>query len=657
MQNDSNWLDGADMAYLDFEVEISAGIGRDYPVAVVRSPAGEAQETMRFPFDELALTSRLKDLQIALLRSGGARRQALSAEEEHVQAFGSDLFNVLLTGEVRSRYDVSGREARQQGKGLRLKLRIQPPELAALPWEFLYDPRQAEYVCLSLATPLIRYVELPQPIQPLLITPPLRILGMIVSPHDLPTLDVERERQRLEAAICDLQAKGLVTLTWLDGQTWYDLQRTLRSGPWHIFHFIGHGGFDQRADEGMIALADENGAAHFLRATELGRLLADHHALRLVLLNACEGARSSDRDLFSSTAAILVRRGIPAVLAMQYEITDRAAIEFTRTFYEALATKLPIDAAVTEARKAISLAVTNSMEWGTPVLYMRAPEGVIFQIASVPDRQMPPAEATKKPNELPKGAKPTRSRWIWLLVLFAIIGLGLFLAKWTNLITLISSTTPPAATPTLPITPVPVPGIDVEPIFYDFSKPAFDGRFNQEEWKIRSGSGGKVVQANGYLTIAQEGVKDSERSTALIARRSISLPLLAPLSFETKILRESAENGGGGISLQTNTALYGCGISRPPSVNVIWWEEDVYGGSHKDIAKVEAELGKWYTCRADFYPGEERIEFSINGRRVESRQAVEIHELKAFILAVSTELGASGTLTFRFDDVRIGPIK
>ena len=73
------------MDYLDFDLEIGPGIGQEYPVAVIRSPAGEARETMHFPFDALALENRLKDLQIALLRSGGSRRQALSPEEQNVQ--------------------------------------------------------------------------------------------------------------------------------------------------------------------------------------------------------------------------------------------------------------------------------------------------------------------------------------------------------------------------------------------------------------------------------------------------------------------------------------------------------------------------------------------------------------------------------------------
>ena len=377
------------MDYLDFELEIGVSDGMNYPVAVLRSPAGEARERVEFPFGELELENRLQALQIALLRAGGILRQVLTPEEHAVQAFGQALFDVLLYGEVRSRYDVSLREAAAQGKGLRIKLRVQSPKLAALPWEFIYDPRHAEYVCLSRNTPLVRYLELPQPVQPLRAELPLRILGMAVSPEGLPPLDIAQERQRVEMALEGLRAAGLVTLTWLEGQTWRDLQRELRHGPWHVFHFVGHGGFSRTTDEGFVALADEAGEAYHLSATQLGRLLADHRDLRLALLNACEGARGSAQDIFSATAAILIRRGLPAVLAMQYPITDRAAIEFSRTFYEALADGLPVDTATTEARQAISYVAPHSVEWGIPVLYMRAADGVLFDVQTGSGQRQP----------------------------------------------------------------------------------------------------------------------------------------------------------------------------------------------------------------------------------------------------------------------------
>ncbi|MBN1877349.1 MAG: SUMF1/EgtB/PvdO family nonheme iron enzyme [Anaerolineae bacterium] len=396
------------MEYLDFELEINPGSGRMYPV-VARSPGGEARATMYFPFSELELQNQLLTLENALLRSGGTLRRVLSPELQAVRDFGRELFDALLSSEIRGRYEVSHEKTVQQGKGLRFKLRINTPHLAALPWEFLYDSRRAEYVCLSQETPVVRYLELPSPIQPLPITPPLRILGMVVSPSGLAALKVDLEKQRVEEALRELRAAGLVELTWLEGQTWRDLHRAIRREAWHIFHFIGHGGFDRARDTGFLALADERGQVWRLGAVELGRLLANHRALRLALLNACEGAHGSEQDIYASTTATLVQRGIPAVVAMQYAITDRAAIEFARTFYEAVADGLPVDAALVEARVAVSLAVTNTVEWGTPVLYMRAPDGMLFEMGppASPAVVSPPPPVTPKPMPATPAVSPS----------------------------------------------------------------------------------------------------------------------------------------------------------------------------------------------------------------------------------------------------------
>jgi hypothetical protein len=217
--------------YLDFDLEIGIGTGRDYPVAVLDSPAGGARGNMHFPFDEVVLENRLLTLQNALLRSGGEPRRTPSPEEQAVRDFGQALFEALFTPDVRSCYDGSLGEAARQGRGLRLKLRIQPPELAALPWEYLYHPGRAEYVSLSTQTPVVRYLEVPQRIRPLTVAPPLRILGMVVSPSDLPSLDVEREKGRIEHAIRHLRARGLVDLVWLPGQCFIFL-------PWATLMYV-----------------------------------------------------------------------------------------------------------------------------------------------------------------------------------------------------------------------------------------------------------------------------------------------------------------------------------------------------------------------------------------------------------------------------------
>jgi hypothetical protein len=239
-------------------------------------------------------------------------------------------------------------------------------------------------------------------VEPLEVVPPIRILGMVAAPRELGFLDVERERALVTAALEEKQREGAVELHWLEGQTWRDLQEAMWRGPWHVFHFIGHGGFyrpesvrraatraagpaegggtGQTIGEGYLALANDDGSLYILRASQLGRLLYSHPQLRMVYLAACEGARGAETDLFSSTAATLLRRGIPSVLAMQDAISDVAAIEFSRTFYRAVAHGLPVDAAVTEARIGISLAISGTAEWGVPVLFMNQFEGVLFNV-------------------------------------------------------------------------------------------------------------------------------------------------------------------------------------------------------------------------------------------------------------------------------------
>jgi hypothetical protein len=369
--------------YFDFDLEIRQGGPQGYSV-VVKSPAGEAEEAMRFPFDERQLRDKLKDLEIALLRSGGTRRQ-LTSEERTVQDFGQELFNAVFGGKVGARYYTSLEQAGQQDKGLRLKLHVQPPELCTLPWEFLYDPDR-DYLCFSRDTPIIRYTNILQPIRRLAVEPPLRILGVVASPRGLAPLNVEHEIELMDEAMEDLQADGVIELTWLEGQSWQDLLRAMRrGGPWHIFHFVGHGDFDQTNEEGLIALTNkETGREDLLRSKDLARLLSGHRTLRLVFLNSCEGARGSEGDPFSGTAATLVRHGTPAVVAMQYAITDKATIEFSRAFYESLADGFPVDAAMTEARVAVS--IDSMLEWGMPVLYMRSRDGRLFDVSASASR-------------------------------------------------------------------------------------------------------------------------------------------------------------------------------------------------------------------------------------------------------------------------------
>ncbi|HEX6778161.1 MAG TPA: CHAT domain-containing protein [Ktedonobacterales bacterium] len=380
------------MEYLNFDVEINPERSGLYPVAA-RSRAGDARHLLRFPFDEQTLETDLLRLQNALLRSARVYRGAQSPEEHVVQQFGQRLFEALFAGDVRRLYDASAAHAAEHGQGLRLRLRIGAPELAALPWEFLYDPLQREYMCFLPDTVIVRYLEVAQPIPPFHIEPPLRVLAMIADPSDQARLNVLDEKQRLLNALAPLEQLGILKLRWVEGQRVHDLHQALLQRDWHIFHFIGHGAFDPNQQEGVLALANEQGKTRLLSATALARLLAQRPSLRLVVLNSCQGAAGSRHDIFSSTAATLASKRIPAVLAMQYEISDQAAIDFTRGFYNSLAVGLPVDSAVTQARTAISVGTARTLEWVTPVLYLRASTGVLFEVP-------PPATSVRLPAPL-----------------------------------------------------------------------------------------------------------------------------------------------------------------------------------------------------------------------------------------------------------------
>lgn len=379
------------------EALVQPGSDRPYTVRI-ESPAGSVSVGMAFPFTPQELELHLKDVENAILRSGRTSRLALTGPNLVVQEFGQDLFRAILPEDGRGFYYQSWDRAKSAGKGLRFKLQIETPELASLPWEFLNDPRDDSYLGLSTGTPVVREVRVARPFDPLVITGPLRILGMVASPRELAPLDTDGERQRVETALADLIDAGRVELKWLGGQTWYALEQEIRNETFHIFHFIGHGGFDPNADQGMIALADEDGGLDLFPASDLALLLRDEWQLRLAVLNACEGAKGSAQDVFSSAASILVRSGgVPAVLAMQYEITDTAAIAFARFFYGALADGMPVDAAVASARRGMRLADRRSLEWATPVLYQQAPHGILFNITNEAARvtQPPPGESSR----------------------------------------------------------------------------------------------------------------------------------------------------------------------------------------------------------------------------------------------------------------------
>jgi len=352
-----------------------------YRARVIASPVGQlAPTTFQLPTTIAPTTDQLRLV-------GGAIRAAQrgpTLEQPDLtplnpETFGQELFATVFHDDLRAHLQRSLDRVRAQNHGLRLRLHLdETPELALLPWEYMFNPFAAGFFVLSERTPLVRYPTFAQPETPLRVTLPLHILACIADAQGTgQPLDTAQERARLEEALKEMVDDGTLKITWLEQATQAQLQNALHQAEYHIFHFIGHGWFDEVKGEGGLLFVDKEGRVQEMAARVLGTWLHDHASLRLAFLNACEGARAAEGQPFGSVAQTLVQRGLPAVIAMQFPITDDAAVILAKEFYNAVANGDPVDAALTEARKAI-YGQPSLMEWGTPVLFMRADDGYLF---------------------------------------------------------------------------------------------------------------------------------------------------------------------------------------------------------------------------------------------------------------------------------------
>jgi len=308
-----------------------------------------------------------------------------SPHMENAKQIGITLFEQLMDGEIGHVYYAAHSVAETNGRGLRISLSMtEAPELSEIPWELLYDPGRRRFLSQSIFSPIVRSLDYSSPPAAAPVTFPMQVLALVSSPRGLPPLDVPVERAKLEKALCPLVRASRVRLEWLESATFSELTNRIGDrDELHVIHYIGHGAYDERTESGIVALEDDRGALHEVTGEELGACMCDKRSLRLVVLNACEGSRSSHVDPFSGVAQSLLGCGLPAVVGMQAEITDKAAITFSDRLYSTLAQGFPIDAALAQARRAIFSSGRNA-EFGTPVLFMNVEDGRIFELSDTP---------------------------------------------------------------------------------------------------------------------------------------------------------------------------------------------------------------------------------------------------------------------------------
>ena len=381
---------------IDLKIESKAGF---YQVTVSSECGGDGTST--FSIDELSFeagaSTQKTDSDSGQLTSDDLPQtlsliRAQPPSLADARAFGQKLFGAIFKERTTLVLDRCQQKAKKEDQQLRFWLHLSAvPELAGLPWEFLCLVPQATFFAKSYDS-IVRYLHLTTPFDEAPLTePPLRILAVPSSPKGALPLDVNGELKRLQDAINGIEN---VLVDPLYPPTIKALRKRLHehknSDPYHVFHFIGHAAFDSANKEGKLLLENEVGGINQISALELGEILKTHRSLRLAVINACEGARTTVTDPYAGVAQTLLRsEAVPKVVAMQYVISDDAAKMLAQSFYTELLTGKDLDTAITKARMDISDAELeegrrDSVEWGTPVIYMRAKDSRLVDFPSRP---------------------------------------------------------------------------------------------------------------------------------------------------------------------------------------------------------------------------------------------------------------------------------
>ena len=208
------------------------------------SEQGEISGELHWEKNQIKLTLQLID-------SGKTNRELL-------KALGTQLYRAIFPSKINARFHAAIANAQANEESVRLRLVFESPELAALPWEFLYDEDTNIFLGNNTETVLSRYIDVPLQKRDIKSASlPLKVLLVISTPTNLAKLDVAGEEKLIREALGKHIEAGEIELDVLHEATIRNINQKLREKSYNVFHFIGHGVFEN--NQGFIALEDNNG--------------------------------------------------------------------------------------------------------------------------------------------------------------------------------------------------------------------------------------------------------------------------------------------------------------------------------------------------------------------------------------------------------------
>jgi len=177
----------------------------------------------------------------------------------------------------------------------------------------------------------------------------IQVLVIFANPRGTDQLNLGREDKVINEAIRLSRYRDNFDIDIRHAATVHDLRRAMLDKDYKIVHISGHG-----TGSGLV-LEDDTGGKYVVPQRGLANLFGAYSPpfgkLECVILNAC----------FSIAQGELTSLETPFTIAMEGAISDSAAIEFSRGFYDAIGANKDIDFAYAEGCRNVELSAPNSI--------------------------------------------------------------------------------------------------------------------------------------------------------------------------------------------------------------------------------------------------------------------------------------------------------
>jgi ActR/RegA family two-component response regulator len=349
-------------AYTDFHLHIDVNGS-----ILARSDEGERRGKM-----PLSISPEVQ-LPLDLIRNN-------RTSDKLIKGLGEQLYELLFPTAIDKHFNQTEAVARGRNQSVRIRLTVDPDNLAGIPWEFTYRSEEGYFLSTNPHTVFSRYLELARPARTRTnSTEPLDLLLIIAAPNDQGALDADEWEAIATEALAEPIQDERIRIRVVKKATRREISDALLKKNPNIVQYVGHATYQN--GRGCLALVDSQTGGTWAVDDErfAGLFMGSDSQLGLVSLAACESATSESPKGFLGIAPQLVQRGTPAVIAMQYSVLASTSKVFLDQFYRAVAARKPLDWALQSARNAIfQERGLDSREFATPVLYMRARDGQVF---------------------------------------------------------------------------------------------------------------------------------------------------------------------------------------------------------------------------------------------------------------------------------------